>query len=63
MNNPTPVKPIFNRTFSMRMTNDLTERVDAIAAKNGLTRASFMRYLILDGVRKVESESGEINKF
>jgi len=61
---PCPVKPILNKTFSFRLTNDLTERLDVIAAKNGWTRAALMRYLILDGVRSLEGEAGaEIKPF
>ena len=61
MNIPRPAKPIFNRTFSMRLTNDLTERVDAIASRNAWSRASLLRHFIVNGVRDLERSHADIS--
>tara|TARA_R110002020_G_scaffold102974_1_gene241282 strand:- start:1 stop:183 length:183 start_codon:yes stop_codon:yes gene_type:complete len=54
MNNlpETTRRPINDKTFSVRITNTLTEELDRIAINENRTRANLIRHFIAKGVKE-----------
>ena len=61
MNLPAPTRPIHNKTFSLRITNDLTEEIDRIAARNHWTRAALLRHFIVKCVRELRDPNESVS--